>query len=132
MVIIVFYSVGLFGFFMGMPVFNALLAVPAGWVIGARLASENADRIRVRKMTWGATWFTTGILFLVCAASAFFALISPSTPNDLQGMFGLEFKVTQAMIVGLIVIGGFLLLAFNAALTAAAIHLTHTFLTRKK
>jgi hypothetical protein len=132
MIIFLFYTVGVFGFFMGLPVFNALLAVPAGWVIGARLASENADMAQVRKMTRGAIWFTTGILFLVCAASAFFALVSSSTPSDLQGMLGLGFEVTQAMIVGLIVIGGVLILAFNAALTAASVRFTHSFLTREK
>ena len=130
-VVFLFCSVGLFGFFMGVPVFNALLAIPAGFVIGARLASENAERAQVRKLTQAATWFTTGILFLVCIASAFFALISPSTPHDLQGMLGLGFEVTQTMVVGLIVIGGTLLLMFNAALTLGAIRLTHRFLTPK-
>ena len=132
MVIFVFYSVGMFGFFMGLPVFNALLAVPAGFVIGARLASANADIAQVKKMIWGATWFTTGILFLVCAASAFFALSSPSTPDDLQGMLSLNFEVTQPMVIGLIVVGGILLLAFNAALTAASVRFTHSFLAREK
>jgi hypothetical protein len=132
MVIFLFYTVGVFGFFMGVPVFNALLAIPAGFVVGARLAAENADRTRVRKAARGATWFTTGILFLVCAASAFIALVSPSTPNDLRGMLGLGFDVTQAMVIGLIVVGGILLLAFNAVLTAASIRLTHSFLTREK
>ena len=131
MVVFVFYTIGIFGFFMGVPIFNALLSVPAGFVIGARLASENADRIQVRKMMRDTALFTTGILFLVCIASAFFALTSPSTPNDLRGMLGLKFEVTQSMVIGLIVIGGILLLAFNAILTAASIRLTHLRLTHK-
>lgn len=132
MVVFVFYTAGMFGFFMGVPVFNALLAVPAGFVVGARLVSENADRTRVDKMTRNVIWFTTGMLLLVCMASAFFALTSSSTSRDLQGMLGLGFEVTQTMIVGLIVIGGVLLLAFNAALTSASVRLAHTFLTHKK
>ena len=131
MVVFVFYTIGIFGFFMGVPIFNALLSVPAGFVIGARLASENADRIQVRKVMRDTALFTTGILFLVCIASAFFALSSPSTPNDLRGMLGLKFEVTQSMVIGLIVIGGILLLAFNAILTAASIRLTHLRLTHK-
>jgi hypothetical protein len=132
MVIFVFYTVGVFGFSMGVPVLNALLSIPAGFVIGARLASEGADMAHIRKMTREATLFTTVILFLVCVASAFFALTSPSTPSDLQGMLGLGFEVTQAMVVGLIVVGGVLLLAFSAALTAASIRLSHAFLAHKK
>lgn len=130
-VVFLFYSAGMFGFFMGVPVFHALLAIPAGFVIGARLASENANRIRVQKMTWKITLFTTGVLLLVCIASAFFALISPSTPQDLQGMLRLNFEVTQTMVIGLIAIGGILLLSFNAALTAVSIRLTHAFLSPK-
>jgi hypothetical protein len=132
MVVFVFYTVGLFGFFMGVPVFNALLAVPAGWIMGAKLVHENADQPQVRKMTREATWFTTGILFLVCVASAFFALASPSTPSDLRGMLGLNFEVTQAMIIGLIAVGGILLLVCNAALTVISVRLTHSFLTHGK
>jgi len=129
-VVFLFYSVGMFGFFMGVPVFNALLALPAGFVIGARLASENAERIRVQKMTREMTLFTTSILLLVCIASAFFALTSPSTPDDLQGMLRLNFEVTQTMVIGLIAIGGILLLIFNAALTSVSVRLTHSFLTK--
>jgi hypothetical protein len=128
--VFLFYSVGMFGFFMGVPVFHALLAIPAGFVIGARLASENADRIHVQKTTREITLFTTGVLLLVCIASAFFALASSSTPDDLQGMLRLNFEVTQTMVIGLIVIGGILLLVFNAALTAISVRLTHSFLTK--
>src|SRR5512144_2866099 len=35
-VIFLFYSVGVFGFFMGVPVFNALLALPAGFATAAK------------------------------------------------------------------------------------------------
>ncbi len=41
--VFLFYSIGTFGFFMGVPVINAILAIPAGFVIGSRLAAENAD-----------------------------------------------------------------------------------------
>jgi hypothetical protein len=128
--IFLFYTIGVFGLFMGVPVFNAALAIPAGFVIGGKLAAEKADRLRVRKAAGRTAWVTTGAMALVCVASAFFALISPSTPSDLRGTLGLGFEVTQGMVVALIVVGGTALLAVCWALTTFSVRLTHTFLQR--
>jgi hypothetical protein len=128
--VFLFYTIGVFGFCMGVPVFNAALAIPAGFVIGGKLASENADKLRVRVATRHTAWFTTGVLTFVCAASATLALISSSTAHDLQGMLNLGFEVTQGMIIGLILVGGMALLATGWGLTVASVRLTHTFLQR--
>jgi len=126
--VFLFYTIGVFGFFMGVPVFNAALALPAGFVMGARLAAENADRRRVRETARCTAWFTTGVLALVCLASAVIALISPSTPHDLQGMLGLGFEVTREMVVGLIVVGGVTLLVAGWGLAIASVRFTYSFL----
>ena len=131
MAIYLFYSVCVFGFFMGVPVFNALLALPAGFVIGGRLLKENADMPRVRKEAGRTALFTTILLALVCAASAFFALSSPSTPSDLRGMLGLGFEVSQGMIIGLIVGGGLALLAFGWGLALVSVRFSYMFLRQK-
>jgi hypothetical protein len=127
--VLLFYSVGTFGFFMGVPVFNAALAIPAGFVVGGKLAHETADGARVRHASLRTCILTTVLMALVCAASAFFALISPSTPSDLRGMLGLGFEVTPTMIFGLILAGGAGLLAVNWLLTGLTIRLTHRFLS---
>jgi uncharacterized membrane protein len=127
-----FYSAGIFGVFMGMPVFNALLALPAGFVAGGRLVRAEADDARVRQVARRTAEFTTLVLALVCAASALIALVSPSTASDLEGMLGLDFEVTQVMILGLILIGGAALLAFNWLLTVVSVRFSHTFLQRKR
>ncbi len=115
--IFLFYSVGLFGFFMGVPVFNALLAIPAGFVAASRLARRKAAVDEVSRHSQRVAWFTTAVLLLVCIASAVLALICPSTPSDLRGMLGLGFEVTWAMVAALIVVGGLGLLVFNWVLT---------------
>jgi hypothetical protein len=122
-VIHLFYSMGLFGMFMGVPVFNAALALPAGFVVGGRLAGRNADAAQVRREARRTALFTTSVLALVCGFSAFIALASPSTASDLRGMLGLPFEVTPAMIVALIVSGGAALLAVNWFLTALSVRL---------
>lgn len=46
MAVYLFYSIGMFGFCMGIPVFNVVLAVPAGLFIGGKLARQTADHVR--------------------------------------------------------------------------------------
>jgi hypothetical protein len=128
--VLLFYSVGTFGFFMGVPLFNAALAVPAGFVVGGKLARETVDRVRLRSVTLRTCILTTSLMALVCATSAFVALMSPSTPSDLRGMLGLGFEVTPAMIWGLILVGGTGLLTVNWVLTGLSVHLTHRFLSK--
>ena len=130
LVVLLFYSVGTFGFFMGVPVFNAALAIPAGFVVGGKLARETVDTVRLRRVSRRACIVTTALMALVCVASAFFALISPSTPSDLRGTLGLGFEVTPTMIWGLILIGGVGLLAVNWVLTGLSVRITHHFLSR--
>lgn len=129
MSIYLFYSMGVFGLFMGVPVFNVALAIPAGFVVGGRLAHSSADRTGIQTTAFRTCLLTTALMAITCAASAFIALLSPSTPSDLQGMLGLGFEVTPAMLWGLILVGGAGLLAVNWALTALSVRLTYRFLS---
>ena len=131
MAVLLFYSIGTFGLFMGVPVFNAALAIPAGFVVGVRLAHEMADKGKARTAAFQTCILTTVLLALICAASAFFALTSLSTPSDLEGMLGLGFPVTPAMIWGIILFGGAGLLAVNWVLTRLSVRLTYRFLSAK-
>ncbi len=124
-----FYSVGVFGFFMGVPVFNLLLGVPAGFVAGSRLVHQQASYEDVRRLRRQACAFTTCVLALACALSAALALMDPYTSSNLKGMFGLPFEVTSAMIVGIIVVGGAALLFLQWGITALAIRLKMRWLT---
>jgi hypothetical protein len=123
----VFYSVGMFGFFMGVPVFNVLLALPAGVFVGRWLAHEGVDASRVQKAGRRTAAFTTSVLAMVCIASASVALASASTAHDLQGMLRLQFEVTLPMIVGLIVGGGSVLLALNWWLALKSVLWAHRY-----
>jgi hypothetical protein len=123
----VFYSVGMLGFFMGVPVFNAILALPAGIFVGRWLAHTGADSARSRQVAWKAAAFTTSILGLVCLASASIALASRSTGSDLQGMLGLPFEVTSAMILGVSVVGGATILAIDWWLTVRSVESAYAY-----
>lgn len=127
--IYVFYSVGAFGFLMGVPVLNALLGVPAGLLFAGRLAHEGASPDQVRRQAKLASAFTTAILAVACIASAALALGDPYTASGLEEMLFLPFRVTTPMILGLIVVGGSVLLATQAWVTRATIRWAHRKLT---
>jgi len=127
--VLLFYSVGTFGLFMGVPVFNAALAVPAGFVVGGKLAHETMNQDLLRRASLRTCILTTVIMALVCVASAFFALLSPSTPSDLRGMLGLGFDVSAGMIWGIILVGGAGLLTVNWLFTSLAVRVTYRFLS---
>lgn len=116
-----FYSIGLFGLFMGFPIFNLFLALPAGIFIGRRLTHQGVDPNRMRKVAQQTAIFTTIIMGLVCITSASIALLDQSVAADLQGMLKLPFPVTTSMIIGIIVIGGTLILAFEWWLTIKSV-----------
>ena len=122
-----FYSVGMFGFFMGVPVFNVILALPAGDYVGRWLARSSADSTLMRKVARQVAAFTTSTLGLVCIASGSIALASRSTVSDLQGMLGFQFQVTPVMIVGLILAGGTMILALNWWLTIKSVERSYAY-----
>jgi hypothetical protein len=126
MAVYVFYSGGVFGL-MGVPVFNVVLAVPAGILVGRKLALDSADHTRVHEDARRAALFTASILGLVCGASAALALVSRSTPQDLQGMLGLAFPVTTTMIIGTIVVGAATTLALDWWLTVESVERSYVF-----
>jgi hypothetical protein len=127
----IFYAIGAFGFLMGVPVLIPFLGLPAGLLIAGRLARMDAASERVQQTARAASAFTTAVLAVACSASATLALLDPYTAGDLQGMLGLPFKVTSAMIVALIVIGGAGLLAVQWVLTGAAVSWSHARLSRE-
>ncbi len=115
------YSIGMYGLFMGFPVFNAILALPAGVFVGRWLVRSNADSDHIKKVTRRSAIFTTGVLGVACIASAVLALGNSSTGADIQGMLGFPFQVTPATIVGIILVGGVMILAFEWWLTVKSV-----------
>lgn len=110
------YSVFIYGFFMGVPVFVGCMGVVAGWYIGRRYRIQGAEppvfkRARRRTQLWCGF-----VLLVACMASAYIALTDPTTAANIQGMLSLPNEVTRDMIWGLILIGGSVLLILQALL----------------
>ncbi|PKN99305.1 MAG: hypothetical protein CVU42_08625 [Chloroflexi bacterium HGW-Chloroflexi-4] len=101
-----FYSICVFGFFMGVPIFNVILAIPAGLFIGRKLAHKSVSVDEEKRFILRTKLYTTCVMAFICVSSAFLALLDPSTAANLEGMLRLNFDVTQVMIIALIVVGG--------------------------
>lgn len=114
--IYLFYNVCIFGFFMGVPVFNLVTGGLAGYYWVKRISSRNELNNSGRDVQ-RISIFTASVTAIVCFSSAIIALISKSTPEDLRGMFHLHFEITRPILVSLIIVGGILLVALQYYLT---------------
>ena len=110
------YSIGIFGFFMGVPIFNAIPGILAGIYIGRKMKLSGQPSSIYRSELRKVAVFSAIILFLICCCSAWLALVDPYTAANLQGMLKLSFEVTDTIIWLLIVIGGASLLVLQHVL----------------
>jgi len=104
--IYLFYTICVFGFFMGVPIFNILNGITAGIYTGRKVMYEKLEKEKGLKRIRKASIFTTIIILFVSVFSACIALIDPSTGSNLKRMFNLNFEVTKEMICGIIFFGG--------------------------
>ncbi|MBM3138186.1 MAG: hypothetical protein FJZ98_08370 [Chloroflexi bacterium] len=116
-----FYSVGIIGFFMGVPLFNLLLGPVWGYYMGMRLRAENAAETDVVKAAHRSALFTSAVLALARIASLVIAFLDPSLEANIQGMFRLSEPMVRSMILGVSAIGGIVLVVVEYFLTRAAV-----------
>lgn len=119
-VLYIVYSIGIFGFFMGVPVFNVVPGILAGIYIGRKMRLFEQPISIFRSELKKAAIFSALILVLICCCSAWLALADPYTSANLQGMLKLGFEVTDTVIWLLIVIGGASLLLLQHVFLLAA------------
>lgn len=115
--IYILYNIGLFGFFMGFPVFNVLLGLLAGYYFGNRICSNKIQQDKHSKLINQVSLFTGLIMIFICISSGFIALVGSGVGYDIQGMLGLGFEVTKPMIWSITLIGGFVLILLQILLT---------------
>ncbi len=112
-----FYTVMVYGFFMGFPVFNTFVCIAAVAAATQAGIAQGYNRETVWRKSRLMNRISTGILFFVCTCSAFLALRERTICSQLKGMLNLPFEVTIEMVWGLILIGGALLLLTSYGLS---------------
>jgi hypothetical protein len=123
-----FYTICIFGFFMGVPLANLALGLPAGILFASRLRAAQTPTDEVPASARKFAWFTTLVYFIICIASATIALLDPYTAANLEGMLQLPFQLTLGMIWGLIIIGGTFTVAVQWLLTHTVVQRTYQWL----
>lgn len=108
-----FYSILIYGAFMGLPLFNSAVGFVGGLVFGHRADVRGYPPERVRWMAHRWAIGATLLLLVFCLASAGLALNEASAGSEIQHMFRLPFEVTHDRLVLLLVGGGLGLLAFQ-------------------
>lgn len=100
------YMVGIFGFFMGVPVFNILPGILAADIVALNARLEKTPPVQFKQQFQRTRRVTLLILFVFLVASAAIALLDPYTGANLQGMLGLSAEVTRWQIIAIILFGG--------------------------
>ena len=107
-----FYTVMIYGFFMGFPV--PVLLVSLGWGYAVAHMAAAADTRRVR---WAAPGSAL-LMLVVCVATAWLAFREPWIAGEVRGMLGLSFTPSLASLVVASVAGGLMLVGSAYAIPA--------------
>ena len=118
--IALFYSIGLYGSFMGFVMVNAFVGIVGGYVIGRRAVVLAETPGESRRDIGSFARLATVILFALCCVSAWLALREPTLPQQLRGMFALPFTPTVEAVRLLVIVGGILLVAAEYPATFVA------------
>ena len=119
--IYLFYSVGMFGFFMGVPAFNVIMGPVGGYYMGMRMRAKNSAGDEVEKIASQTGLSAALILALACAAALVIAWLDPSLEANISGMFALNQPLSKTTILALSGAAGVGLIFLEYVITNAAV-----------
>lgn len=101
--IAVFYSVMIFGLFMGFPV--PVLLVSIGWgFVAAHPRGVRAGQTRPR--VHAASYRSALVMLVACTATAWLAFGEPTITSEVRGMLGLSAELSLSLLGMLSLLGG--------------------------
>jgi hypothetical protein len=122
--IYLFYSVGIFGFFMGVPVFNLVMGPVAGIYIGRRLGLEKVANEEKKRIIQWTGLFTAFILAVACLAALVLAgtesTLAANINSMLRDMLGLKTDFDNQTILMLSAFAGIGIVVVEYYLTRTA------------
>ncbi len=116
-----FYSVGMLGFFMGVPVFNVIMGPVGGYYLGMRLRTNNAQKDEVERTAKQTGLFTAFMLAGACAAAMVIASLDSSLEANISGMFTLVKPISRSTILALSATVGIGMVVLEYVITRAAV-----------
>ena len=116
----IIYNIGLYGFFMGFPVFNSFLGLIAGYYYGKKISFEKIAGSRQIRIKRQVLLISGLIMTLICVSTGFMAFEGHGVGGMIESILRLDFKVTNLMIWGIIIVGGITLIFVQIFLTKLA------------
>ena len=111
--LLAFYSLMIYGLFMGFPVFNILIGIIGVYIVTRSGQLRQAQISAVRNDQKRMNLFAFILLLLICIATTIMALFQESIGLELKLMLNLSFDVTPGMVWALIIVGTVLLLSLQ-------------------
>jgi hypothetical protein len=109
--IYIFYSICIFGFFMGVPIFNILPGILAGIYIGRKSNRNKYKKKEFKHNLLITNIFSTIVLIFICICSAYIALTDKYTISNINGMFKININYFTLWII--IIFGGIFLITIQ-------------------
>lgn len=116
-IICTFYSIMIYGMFMGFPVFNSLIGIAGTYIVIRKSIVMGDSKEKLDKNTRLFFFFSFLLLLVICIITTLMALNEASIGKELELMLNLKFEVTKGMIWTLILVGGSFLLGFQYILS---------------
>jgi hypothetical protein len=118
------YSVGIFGFFMGVPFFNIVMGPLAGFYIGRRLGQEKTNPEKTERIIHWTGLFASFVLAVACLAALLLAASEFTLAANINGMLhdllGLNTSFDNQIILILSALAGAGIVIAEYYLTQAA------------
>jgi len=117
--IYLFYSVGVLGFCMGVPILNFGVGMLAGIYTARKMHHINACEKECRHNIKKTAVFSAVVMMLMCCLTGFWALIGGMIGSRFETSI-LSFTFTATIIIAMVLTGGLILCALQYWLTAIA------------
>jgi hypothetical protein len=95
---------------MGVPVFNIIPGIFGGIYVGRKASIKNDNIKTFEHNLMLSNVYSSVVLIFICFCSAYIALSDKYTSSNLEGMFNLDFSLTNSMLWIIIVSGAILLI----------------------
>jgi len=118
------YNIGIFGMFMGFPLFNLILGLVAGYYVAKRAIKEEIAKEKASKLMHSVSLFASLIMAVMCISSTILVFGEKVLTIDLKPMIGIDFVMSHGLINAITITGGLLLIALQYLITKLTIKRT--------
>jgi hypothetical protein len=120
----VVYNIGIYGMFMGFPLFNLIMGLVAGYYVAKRAIKEEIPKDKASKLMHSVSLFTSLVMAVMCISSTILVFGEKVLSIDLKPMIGIDFVMSHGLINGITIIGGLFLIALQYLITKLTIKRT--------